>query len=70
MNNNVLGIDIGGSHITAALIDMETRTLIAGSFQRRAVDSNGPADQIIAAWCDVINAAYKDFDVAAQAELA
>jgi glucokinase len=63
MKDYVLGIDIGGSHITAALVDMETRFIAAASFQRRAVDSNNPADQILSSWCDVIEAAYKNFDV-------
>jgi glucokinase len=59
MRDAVLGIDIGGSHITAAMIDLESRTIIDGTFQRRAVDSNGTADEILSSWCVVINAAYQ-----------
>ena len=63
MNDYVLGIDIGGSHITAALVDMETRSIVAASFQRRGVNSNNPAEQILSAWCEVIEAVYQNFDV-------
>ena len=35
----VLGVDIGGSHITAALVNLERGTLIQKSIKRSAVDS-------------------------------
>ncbi|TKC07982.1 ROK family protein [Pedobacter polaris] len=54
----VLGVDIGGSHITAALVDLETGTLIQDSIKRSAVDSRGNAEEIFTAWCDVINNAF------------
>jgi glucokinase len=50
-----LGIDIGGSHITAALVDLETRSVIPGSRERRAINSNLDADHILTTWCEVIN---------------
>ena len=62
-NDYVLGIDIGGSHITAALVDMETRSIIASSIQRRGVNSNDPAEQILSSWCEVIKAVYQNFDI-------
>ncbi|MDB5020918.1 MAG: hypothetical protein JWQ28_2045 [Pedobacter sp.] len=59
MNNTVvLGIDIGGSHITAALVDLATRQIITNSEKRRFVDSNGSADEILDSWCAVINEAF------------
>lgn len=54
-NRIAVGIDIGGSHITAALVDLETRRVIPGSGERRAVDSNLDADHILNVWCEVIN---------------
>lgn len=36
----VLGVDIGGSHITSALIDVKLGQLIEGSLFRSKVDSN------------------------------
>jgi glucokinase len=50
-----IGIDIGGSHITAALVDLKSRRVIPGSGLRRAVNSNLDADQIFDSWCAVIN---------------
>jgi glucokinase len=57
-NTVVLGIDIGGSHVTAALVDLETKQIVANSEKRRFVDSNGSADQILNCWCAVINEAF------------
>lgn len=54
----VLGIDIGGSHITAALVDLESGILIQDSIKRRAVNSNGSKEEILAAWCEVIKEAF------------
>lgn len=54
-----LGVDIGGSHITAALVDLETRTIIQDSVKRSAVDSQESKEIILSAWCDVINKAFK-----------
>ena len=65
MNKNkyVLGIDIGGSHITAAVIDMQQRNILKNSFTRERVDSHGLTEQIIHTWCNVIKAAYKKVDI-------
>jgi glucokinase len=57
-NRTVLGIDIGGSHITAALVDLETKDIIGNSEQRQFVDSNGSANEILDSWCAVINKAF------------
>jgi len=54
-----LGVDIGGSHITAALVNLETRTIIQNSIKRSAVDSQESKETILAAWCEVIIKAFK-----------
>lgn len=55
MNNNIVtGIDIGGSHITAALIDLQAHSIIRNSLIRRSVNSKGNTNQIIKEWTDVI----------------
>jgi len=54
-----LGVDIGGSHITAALVDLETRTIIQDSIKRSAVNSQESKETILAAWCEVIIKAFK-----------
>ncbi|WP_231464591.1 MULTISPECIES: ROK family protein [unclassified Pedobacter] len=58
-----LGVDIGGSHITAALVDLETRTIIRDSIHRSAVDSQESKEIILTAWCDVITKAFKKITV-------
>ncbi len=59
----VLGIDIGGSHLTAALVDGSTRKFIADSYTRIRVNSKGTADEILAAWADTIEKIFKKHPV-------
>ncbi|MGN7989861.1 ROK family protein [Pedobacter sp. 22226] len=61
--NYVLGIDIGGSHITAAVIDMQQRNILKNSYTRDRVNSHGTTEQIIKTWCTNIKAAYKKVDI-------
>jgi glucokinase len=49
-----VGADIGGSHITTALIDLQNRTVIEGTYYREHIDANGSADDIIRNWATVI----------------
>lgn len=59
MENSVaLGVDIGGSHITAALIDLENRTLQTDSIKRSAVNSQEDKETILSAWVAIINNAF------------
>ncbi|TDG37294.1 ROK family protein [Pedobacter changchengzhani] len=53
-NNIVLGADIGGSHITTALIDLTEHKILDYTFVRKRVDSHAPAEEIIASWSDTI----------------
>ena len=63
MNENiVLGVDIGGSHITAALVDVRDGTILAESMSREKVDSNAAAPEIISAWCRVISKSLQAAD--------
>jgi glucokinase len=50
-----LGIDIGGSHITAGIVDLEEKKLIAGSVVRQQVNRHAPASEILGIWADTIN---------------
>jgi glucokinase len=54
MNGLVLAVDIGGSHITTALVDMQQRTLLPRSLWRAHIDSHGSAEDIIGGWVDVM----------------
>jgi glucokinase len=55
MKSLVAGVDIGGTHITAALIDLRNRSILAGSICRDRVNSNGSADEIVSSWANVIS---------------
>jgi glucokinase len=53
----VLGVDIGGSHITAGLVNMHTRTILDDSIRRQKVNSGGSTEEIIQAWSSLIKEA-------------
>jgi len=52
----VMGIDIGGSHISVALVDPADRKVLYDSYCKRAIDSQKTADHIITDWVDTIHA--------------
>lgn len=62
-NPIALGVDIGGSHITAALVNLETRILISGSCKRKSVNSQDGAEEIISSWCDIISEAFSGINI-------
>ena len=53
-NDIVVGIDIGGSHITAALVDLKAHAIVPGSLTRSSVDARGNAEQVIKEWTTAI----------------
>jgi len=46
----ILTADVGGSHITAAVFDAETNTILQHSVSRVDLLSNGSASDILSAW--------------------
>ncbi len=57
----VLGIDIGGSHLTAALVDEATRKFVPDSYIRMRVNSKGRAEEILDTWATAIQSVYQKF---------
>ncbi|RFS22001.1 ROK family protein [Chitinophaga silvatica] len=57
-NSTALGIDIGGSHITAALVDLQSRSIIEGSWNRTRVNSQAQSTEIIDSWASVIKEVF------------
>lgn len=51
---SVVGIDIGGTHITAALVDLETKAVLPHTRARAIVDAHGTVHEVLQAWCAVI----------------
>lgn len=45
-----LAMDIGGSHVTAALVDLQGRAVLEPSRVKQAVDPDGSADDLLRAW--------------------
>ncbi|MEP6926400.1 MAG: ROK family protein [Ginsengibacter sp.] len=61
MNNSIaIGVDIGGSHITVALVDLQNQKIIAGSLIRKHINSKGTSDEIIHNWANVIKECSAD----------
>jgi len=54
LNNIALGVDIGGSHITAVAVDLDNHSIISGSGSESPVDNKAEADEIIGTWSDTI----------------
>jgi glucokinase len=55
MNNNyVIGADIGGSHITAALIDLSDGAIAEGSKCKEQVNAGADAEEILSRWSKAI----------------
>jgi glucokinase len=51
----VVGVDIGGSHVTAAAVNLETRLMVQNSWIRERVDAHSEPRDIIAAWSKAIS---------------
>ena len=61
MNRFVLGVDIGGTHITAALVDLVTRKVLHTSITRQPMDANGSLADIMASWSSAMSAAMGEY---------
>ncbi|GHA62061.1 ROK family protein [Pontibacter akesuensis] len=55
----VLGVDIGGTHITAAVIDLSSRAILQETLSRAPVDSGGSVQQVITTWSSAMHAAIR-----------
>lgn len=52
--NSVLGVYISGYHITALVVNLDTRKVLRSSYQRKAINSRDTATGIINSCCAVI----------------
>jgi glucokinase len=57
--NIAIGIDIGGSHISCAAVDLVTCKISRETITERAVDNKAQADEILGIWADAISGAIK-----------
>lgn len=58
-----VGIDIGGTHITTAIIDVKNMQLLALSLHKESFDSNLPVDQVMSIWEKAIQTSIKNSKV-------
>ena len=58
----LIGVDVGGSHITCARVCSETFELVRESMVRRHVDTNASVDDVMAVFVDGIRAAAGGLD--------
>jgi predicted NBD/HSP70 family sugar kinase/mannose-6-phosphate isomerase class I len=50
-----LGVDIGGTHVSSALVNTVDDTIVAGSWSQKMIEPHQPASAIIAAWVQSIH---------------
>jgi glucokinase len=53
-NRYSVGIDVGGSHVGCAVVDLRTASVVEGSMVEKPVDSAAGADEILAVWCGAV----------------
>ena len=49
-----IGVDIGGSHITAAQVNIEDGKIIASSIVRSKLNPHASSEEILTAWANAI----------------
>ncbi|MCW3088767.1 MAG: hypothetical protein JWQ78_2153 [Sediminibacterium sp.] len=56
-SNYACGVDIGGSHVTAALIELASNSIVTGSVNRSRIDASKSAGEIVKDWTAIIKQA-------------
>lgn len=64
-SNYIIGADIGGTHCTAALVDLQQKKIVSSSIVRTDIDASAEAGEIITAWSSCIASAKKNTDIGA-----
>lgn len=62
-NDFILGVDIGGSHITVGVVDSVKKAVLDQSIIRREVNCHGRAHEILSAWSDAILHVQNKFEL-------
>jgi glucokinase len=57
-NNLVMGADIGGSHITVGMVNLQERRLVSPNCVRKPVNSHASAEEIISVWSSAMLELY------------
>ena len=59
MDKIVAGVDIGGSHITTALVNLSAKSIYQNTMNRQAVNSHGAVAEIIHSWCSSLRSCFR-----------
>jgi len=59
----VIGVDIGGSHITSSIVDLDLLKLVEGSTFSVKVDNKASKDNILKCWSMAVNQSIQCLDV-------
>ena len=62
MRNYAIGADVGGSHISCAVIDLETRSVVEGSFATQKVNNQASAEEVLGNWVSALNQSIQSID--------
>lgn len=54
MKKYAIGADIGGGHVTVAVIDLDEAEIVTGSYCRMEVEAEGNAENILTSWSEAI----------------
>src|ERR1035441_9816936 len=57
MKRFAVGTDIGGSHISCAVINFESNSVLKGSFASQKVNNQGTAEEILSNWATTLSKA-------------
>ena len=61
MNEKVIGVDIGGSHISAAVVDLQHRSVVEDSLLRKHINSKESAEQVLNSWAEIIEQLFSKY---------
>jgi glucokinase len=63
LQNIAIGVDIGGSHITAVAVDMTQHVIIKGSRAEYPVDNKAEANEILEVWSGTLRRVLKGIQI-------
>jgi glucokinase len=63
LQNIAIGVDVGGSHITAVAVDMEKHRIIENSRASNTVDNKAEPDEIIRVWSETLKKVLRGIQI-------
>ena len=63
LQNIAIGVDVGGSHITAVAVDLTAHRIISGSRAESPVDNKAEANEILTVWSDTLKQVLRGIQI-------